>query len=118
MEKLENKVAIVTGSDSGMGQAMAIEFAKEGADVVVNYLHDEQGAEETKRQIEAEGRHAIIIQADLREEANVARLFKEAEEQLGTPYLLVNNAGEDSTGDFVAEMKIEDWDLTTGTKVD
>jgi glucose 1-dehydrogenase len=109
-KKLEGKVAVVTGSDSGMGQAMAIEFAKEGADVVVNYLHDRDGAEETKRQVEAEGRRAIIVQADLREEPNVARLFKEAEEQLGTPYILVNDAGIDATGKYVADMSIDEWD--------
>jgi glucose 1-dehydrogenase len=110
MKRLENRVAIVTGSDSGIGQATAIEFAKEGADVAVNYLHDKEGAEETKRQVEAEGRRAIIVQADLREEPNVARLFRETEERLGAPYILVNNAGIDSVGDNVADMKLEDWD--------
>jgi glucose 1-dehydrogenase len=110
MKRLENRVAIITGSDSGIGQGTAIEFAREGADVVINYLHDQEGAEETKRQVEAQGRRAIVIQADLREEANVARLFAETEEVLGTPYILVNNAGIDSTGVNVADMSLEDWD--------
>jgi len=108
--RLEGRVAVVTGSDSGMGQATAIEFAKEGADVAVNYLHDREGAEETKRQVEQEGRRAIVVQADLREEGNVARLFRETEAQLGTPYILVNNAGVDSTGKYVADMSVEEWD--------
>jgi len=108
--RLEGRVAVVTGSDSGMGQATAIEFAKEGADVAVNYLHDREGAEETKRQVEQEGRRAIVVQADLREEVNVARLFRETEAQLGTPYILVNNAGVDSTGKYVADMSVEEWD--------
>ena len=74
--KREGEVAIITGSDSGIGQAMAVEFAKEGADVAITYLHDAQGAEETRRQVEAEGRRAIVVQTNLREEPNVARLFR------------------------------------------
>lgn len=107
--KLEGKIAVVTGADSGMGQAMAIEFAKEGADVVINYLEDAQGAQETQRQVEAAGQRALVVQADLREEANVARLFSEAE-PFGTPYILVNNAGIDSVGKHVADMTIAEWD--------
>ena len=59
--KLADKVAIITGSDSGIGQAIALAFAKEGADVAVMYWHDKAGAEKTKRLVEGEGRRAIIV---------------------------------------------------------
>ncbi len=108
--KLADKVAIITGSDSGIGQAIALEFAKEGADVAVMYWHDKAGAENTKRLVEGEGRRAVIVQTDIREEGDVAKLFGETERQLGTPFILVNDAGVDATGDEVADMKLEDWD--------
>lgn len=108
--RLEDKVAIVTGSDSGIGQATAEAFAKEGADVAITYLHDQEGAEETRRKVEAAGRRAIVAHVDLRDPAQVERLFRDSEEQLGTPYILVNDAGVDATGKNVADMSIEDWD--------
>jgi NAD(P)-dependent dehydrogenase (short-subunit alcohol dehydrogenase family) len=63
MGKPQEKVAFITGSDSGIGQATAIEFAREGADVVAHYLHDEQGANSTREQVEAQGRPAIVVRA-------------------------------------------------------
>ncbi len=108
--KLADKIAVITGSESGIGQAVAVAFAKEGADVAVTYWHDQAGAETTKRLVEEEGRRAIIVQTDVREAAQVAKLFEETERQLGTPFILVNDAGVDATGDEVADMKLEDWD--------
>ena len=78
--------------------------------MVVTYLEDQGGAEETRRRVEAAGRRAIICQLDQREPTAVARLFEATERELGTPYILVNNAGIDSTGKPVAEMPLEDWD--------
>lgn len=108
--KLTGKIALITGSESGIGQAVAAEFAKEGADVAVTYLHDQAGAETTKKLVEGEGRRAIIVQTDVRDPEEVAKLFEETERQLGTPFILVNDAGVDATGDEVADMKLEDWD--------
>lgn len=107
---LNGKIAIVTGSDSGIGQATAEAFAQEGADVVINYFRDRDGAEETRRRVEAAGRRAHVVQADLRDPEAAKRLFAETQEKLGTPYILVNNAGVDSTGKQVADMPHEDWD--------
>lgn len=64
MAKLEDKVGFITGSDSGIGQATAIEFAREGADVVVHYLDDEHGADTTREKVEAHGRRAIVVSGD------------------------------------------------------
>ncbi len=81
--RLEGKVALITGSDSGIGQATAVQFAKEGADVVVNYLHDSDGAEKTRAAVTAEGRQAVVVQADVSDEDQVASLFDQAVEAFG-----------------------------------
>jgi glucose 1-dehydrogenase len=109
-KSLDGKIAIVTGSDSGIGQATAIEFAKEGADVAVTWFKDRDGAEETRRRVDAEGRRAIVVHLDQRDPKQVARLFEETAKQLGTPFILVNDAGKDATGKHVADMPIDDWD--------
>ena len=76
--RLQDSVALITGSDSGIGQATAIEFAKEGADVVLNYLHDEEGAEHTREEVEAAGRRAIVVKADISDEDQVGEMFDRA----------------------------------------
>ncbi len=108
--RLDGKVALITGSDSGIGQATAIDFASEGADVVVTYLHDAEGAKQTQQAVEAAGRRAIVVQADLREEEQVAALFDQASAEFGTLDILMNNAGVDASGTKVAEMSTAVWD--------
>ncbi|MCO6415965.1 SDR family oxidoreductase [Siccirubricoccus sp. KC 17139] len=108
--KLDGRIAIVTGSDSGIGQATAVAFAREGADVVVTYFRDRDGSEETRRQVESAGRRALLLPLDQRDPAQVARLFEATERELGTPFILVNNAGKDSTGTQVADLPDEAWD--------
>ncbi len=109
-QTLQGEIAIVTGSDSGIGQAIAFEFAKEGADVVVTYLHDQEGAERTKYEIEATGRRAFVSRLDVRDPAQVADLFQTVQSQLGTPTILVNDAGVDAGGKPVKDMSLEHWD--------
>lgn len=108
--KLSGKVAIVTGSDSGIGQSIAREFAQGGADVAVTWLHDEAGAQETATSVRNAGRKALVTQVDVRDPAAVAALFADVESQLGVPFILVNDAGIDSVGKNVAEMTVEEWD--------
>lgn len=115
--KLQDRIAVVTGSDSGMGQATAEAFAREGADVVVTYFKDEEGAGKTRAAVEKAGRRGIIVRVDQRDPAQVERLFRETQEKLGTPYILVNNAGVDSTGKQVADMPLEDWDNSIRTNL-
>jgi glucose 1-dehydrogenase len=66
-QQLQGEIAVVTGSDSGIGQATALAFAKEGADVAVTYLHDKEGAERTQREIEAAGRKTFAVRLDVRD---------------------------------------------------
>jgi glucose 1-dehydrogenase len=116
-QKLAQEIAVVTGSDSGIGQATAIAFAKEGADVVVTYLHDKEGAEKTKREVEAAGSKAIIMHLDQRDPQSVQELFHQTQESLGTPTILVNDAGIDATGKPVKEMSLDDWDDSIRTNL-
>lgn len=115
MPKLQDKIAVITGSDSGMGQAMAEEFAKEGAHVAVIFHTDEAGAQETRRRVEATGQRSFVRQVDVRDEASVAALFEAVERELGTPDILVNNAGVGSSGSTVAETKTEEFDKVIRT---
>jgi glucose 1-dehydrogenase len=108
--RLHDKIALITGSDSGIGKATAIEFAKEGADVVVHYLDDAEGAGETRQAVEAEGRRAIVAQADITDEQAVHRLFEEAVEAFDRVDILMNNAGVDASGDDVADLSTETFD--------
>ena len=115
--RLDGKVALITGSDSGIGQATAIAFAAEGADVVVHYLHDADGAGRTKAGVEANGRRALVTQADLKEETEVERMFDTAVAEFGTLDILMNNAGVDASGTPVAELSTEVWDRAIRTNL-
>ncbi len=110
MHKLQDKVALITGSDSGIGQATAIEFAREGADVVVHYLRDEQGANSTRKQVEAQGRRAIVVQGDHGYEDQVERMFQAAFDAFGRVDILMNNASVDASGTYVADLEIADFE--------
>ncbi len=115
--RLQNKVALITGSDSGIGQGIAIEFAMEGADIVVNYLDDRAGAEHTRSEVERIGQRATVIQADIRQEQEVERLFDVALQTFGDVHILVNNGGVDSAGIAVADMPTEIWDNAFRTNI-
>jgi len=116
-DRLSGKVALITGSDSGIGQGTAIEFAKEGADVVVHYLEDRQGAEKTRREVEAAGHRAIVVQADVTDERQIDAMFDKAMQELGTIDILVNNAAVNLSGIQVADMKTEVWDKAIRTNL-
>jgi len=102
--KLENKTAIVTGADSGIGRAIAVLFAREGANVCIGYHTDKEGAEETGRLVTQAGRKMVLAQCDVGDPASVAMLFEKAGE-LGPADVLVNNAGMGMSGMPVADME-------------
>ena len=102
--KLQGKVALVTGADSGIGQTTAAAFAQEGADVGITYHTDEPGAQETKRRVEGAGRRAVVMQCDVTDPKSVQAAFDRTVSELGTPDLLVANAGQGMGGMPVAEM--------------
>jgi glucose 1-dehydrogenase len=115
--RLTGKVALITGSDSGIGQATAIEFAKEGADVVVHYLEDADGAAGTSTAVQDQGRRSLITQADISDENQVARMFDAAVAEFGTLDILMNNAGVDASGTSVAELPTQVWDRAIRTNL-
>jgi glucose 1-dehydrogenase len=117
MGRLTDRVAVVTGSDSGIGQGIAVEFAREGADVVVNYLEDKEGAEDTRTQVEAHGRRAVAVRADVSREEEVERLFQEAVDTFGRLDVLVNNAGVDASGTPVIDMDMAAFDRSIRTNL-
>jgi 3-oxoacyl-[acyl-carrier protein] reductase len=111
MGKLEKKRALVTGSSSGIGAGVALGFAREGADVIINYPTPKQqeAAAKIAEQVRAEGRRSKAIQADVSEPDQVARLVESSVEVLGGIDILVNNAGIAGTNN-VEDIAIEEWD--------
>lgn len=91
--KLKNKVALITGGDSGIGRAVSLAFAKEGADIVIVYLNEHVDARETKSLVEAQGRKCILIAGDLREESFCKKIVEDTLCAFGHLDILVNNAG-------------------------
>lgn len=116
-QKLQGRVAVITGSDSGIGQATAVEFAEQGADVVVTYFHDRNGAETTRHLIEQAGAEALVVQVDVRDEQSVEELFDQAIDRFGHVDILVNNAGVDASGKRVHELDTETWDNAMRTNL-
>jgi NAD(P)-dependent dehydrogenase (short-subunit alcohol dehydrogenase family) len=90
--RLKDRVAIVTGGDSGIGRAVALAFAREGAHVVISYLDEHEDAEETKRVVEAAGRSALLVAGDISDDVQCARVVRETVERFGRLDVLVNNA--------------------------
>ncbi|MNC31195.1 General stress protein 39 [compost metagenome] len=115
--KLTGKAALITGGDSGIGRAVAIHFAKEGADVVVAYLNEHQDAEETKRQVEQEGRKCFLWSGDLGQEKACQELTDFAVKQLGKLEILVNNAAEQHPQTTLEDITAEQLEKTFRTNV-
>ena len=116
--RLTGRKALVTGGDSGIGRAAAIAFAREGADVAINYLPEEESdAVEVIELIRAEGRKAIALPGDIRSEKFCQRLVRDAVRQLGGLDILVNNAGKQQAVDSILDLSSEQFDATFKTNV-
>ncbi len=113
---LRGKVALVTGASRGIGRAIAIELARAGAEVVVNYLGSEERAKDVKHTIESLGGKAHLLRFDVSKSEEVKKAVAEVEEALGTIHILVNNAGITKDTLFV-RMKEEDWETVLRTNL-
>ncbi|WP_342147983.1 SDR family oxidoreductase [Methylorubrum sp. SB2] len=110
--RLAGKKAIVTGGDSGIGRAVALAFAREGADVLISYLDEEGDAAETRRLIEEAGRKAVLVPGDIGEAAHCKRIVERAVEAFGRVDVLVNNAAHQATFSDPEEISDEEWEKT------
>ena len=116
--KLEGKKAVITGGDSGIGRAVALAFAREGADVLISYLEAEEAdAEETARVVEEAGRRCVKVPADLSEEVRCEEVIRTAVEEFGRIDVLVNNAAHQMTVNGIADISTELLDRTFKTNI-
>jgi len=116
--KLKKKVALITGGDSGIGRAVAVLFAREGADVAFTFLKEEKvDAEETKRAIEAEGQRAFAMTGDVRDPKVCKKLVEKTVEKFGKLDILVNNAAFQQHQESLEDVTEEQWDRTFKTNI-
>jgi NAD(P)-dependent dehydrogenase (short-subunit alcohol dehydrogenase family) len=110
--RLKNKKAIITGGDSGIGRAVAIAYAREGADVLISYLEEHEDAEATKRQIETAGRKAVLLPGDIQQATHCRKIVAEAVAEFGSIDILVNNAAHQASFKDIGDISDEEWELT------
>ena len=115
--KLQGKVALITGGDSGIGRAVAIFFAKEGADVAILYLNEHDDAKETKRLVEEQGRRAVAIAGDIGDEAFCQQAVQQAVDELGKLDILVNNAAEQHPQESIEDISAAQLERTFRTNI-
>lgn len=116
--RLAGRAALITGGDSGIGRAVAIAFAREGADVLISYLEEGEDARDTARWIEKAGRKAILVPGDIGDEAHARGLVHRAVAELGHLDIVVNNAAHQATFAKLEDITSQEWRLTFQTNVD
>jgi NAD(P)-dependent dehydrogenase (short-subunit alcohol dehydrogenase family) len=111
--RLDGKAAVITGADSGIGRAVAIAFAREGADILISYLDEEEDdAQETRRWVEQAGRKAVLVPGDLSDPARCRTVIDTAVAEFGRVDILVSNAAEQHTHDKLEDITDAEWDRT------
>ncbi len=115
--KLADKTAIITGGDSGIGRAVALAFAREGADVVVSYLNEEEDAAETKRVVEDAGRRCLLIAGDIGDEAHCRKIVEQTAKEFGEIDILVNNAAFQMSHEGIEDLPSDEIEKTFRTNI-
>ncbi|MBV8092869.1 MAG: SDR family oxidoreductase [Acetobacteraceae bacterium] len=115
--KLQGLAALITGADSGIGRAVAIAFAREGADVLIAYLDEHEDAKETARWVEEAGKRAVVVAGDISEQAHCRSLIDRALSEFGRLDILVNNAAMQRTYESLEDISAEEWDKTFRTNI-
>jgi NAD(P)-dependent dehydrogenase (short-subunit alcohol dehydrogenase family) len=115
--KLTGRKALITGGDSGIGKAVAIAFAREGADVLISYLNEEEDAGEVADHVKAAGRKAILVPGDISSETHCKQLVEKAIKEFGQLDIIVNNAAYQMEHQSLQEITAEEWEYTFKTNV-
>lgn len=115
--KLAGRKAIITGADSGIGRAVAIAFAREGADVLISYLNEEEDAKTTAKYVEEAGQKAVLVSGDISQEQHCQQIIQRAVKEFGTIDILVNNAAFQMARESLQEIPSEEWDYTFRTNI-
>src|SRR6476620_4368819 len=110
--QLEGKVAVITGADSGIGRAVAIAYAREGADVVISYLSEDSDADDVKNYVEKAGRRAILVRGDVSKAEHCRHIIDTAVRELGGVDILVSNAAYQMSHESLDEVTDEEWEYT------
>jgi NAD(P)-dependent dehydrogenase (short-subunit alcohol dehydrogenase family) len=115
--KLNGKKTIITGGDSGIGRAVALAFAREGADVLVSYYDEHEDAAETQRLVESAGRTCVLVAGDIKDPGHCRDIVAKAKAAFGGIDVLVNNAAHQATFADIADISDEEWDVTFRTNI-
>ena len=115
--RLTGKKAIITGADSGIGRAVALAFAREGADVVVSYYNEDADAKETERLVNDAGRKCVLIRGDLKDPRHCRTIVEQAVSKFGRIDVLVNNAAHQASFASIDDISDEEWDVTFRTNI-
>ena len=115
--RLAEKKAVITGADSGIGRAVALAYAREGADILVSYYNEHEDARETQRLVEGTGRKCLLVSGDIKDSEHCRALIAKAVEAFGRIDVLVNNAAHQASYKSAEEISDEEWDITFRTNI-
>ncbi len=115
--RLEGKKALITGGDSGIGRAVAIAYAREGADVLISYLDEHDDAAETQRLVEEAGRTAVLVAGDIQASSHCRQIVERMVSELGAIDILVNNAAHQNTFNEIEDIADEEWQMTFAVNI-
>jgi NAD(P)-dependent dehydrogenase (short-subunit alcohol dehydrogenase family) len=115
--QLQDKKVVITGGDSGIGRAVCIAYAREGADILISYLNEHEDAQETARLIEQAGRKAVLMPGDIADPAHCRAIIDRAAQEFGRIDVLVNNAAQQMTHDSIDEITDEEWQRTFAVNI-